>query len=331
MICDIQTEYADCLFKALTERFAGEYQFHLFQDAEKMREFISLSRAGILVIGEEFETGVYEDLPAEKVFILTEKRGKEKEDGQAFLFRYQSADVIAGDIRAELGKETINPVRSAAKKKSGKNRIRAEPGTEAQVRGLIGVYSPVHRIGKTRFAIRMGQRMARQAPVLYLNLEGYSGGSLYFDSAERQDLGDLIYCLKQERTDYGLKISSMTGQTGGMDYIMPMKNELDLRAVTCEEWMSLLDLITEKCVYETVILDLGDCIDGLYDILRRCDKIYTPYIGDDASLAKLEQYEANLRLSGNEEILRRTVKRPMQRKKAPERGNSPDDEDRAAL
>ena len=57
------------------------------------------------------------------------------------------------------------------REKRGEVRIRDEP----LVRGMIGIYSPVHRIGKTKFALRLGQKMARQVPVLYLNLEGYSG------------------------------------------------------------------------------------------------------------------------------------------------------------
>ena len=85
-----------------------------------------------------------------------------------------------------------------------------------------------------------------KVPVLYLNLEGYSGGDHYFPEDTSYDLGDLIYFLKQERTDYGLKISSMTGQYGRMDYIMPMKNESDLRAVSGEEWISLFNRYTGK-------------------------------------------------------------------------------------
>ena len=55
---------------------------------------------------------------------------------------------------------------------------------------------------------------------------------------------------------------------------------MDLRDVRKEEWLSLLDTVAEKCIYEAVILDLGDSIDGLYDILERCGRVYTPYISD---------------------------------------------------
>lgn len=105
----------------------------------------------------------------------------------------------------------------------------------------------------------------------------------------------------------------MALQKGGMDYILPMKNEQDVRSVRKEEWISLLDMILEKCIYEVVLLDLGDAVHGLYDILRKCDRIYTPYIHEGAAEAKLEQYEDNLRAAGYADILRRTVKRQMGR------------------
>ena len=114
--------------------------------------------------------------------------------------------------------------------------------------------------------------------------------------------------------DHGLKISSMTGQIGRLDYIRPMENVMDLRDVREEEWLRLFGMIAEKCVYEAVILDLGDGIDGLYEILERCSRVYTPYISDPVALAKLKQYEDNLREAGHENILRHTVKKLMRRR-----------------
>ena len=59
----------------------------------------------------------------------------------------------------------------------------------------------------------------------------------YFKGEKNQDLGDLLYYLKQERIDYGLKASLMTGQYKQLDYIMPISNENDLREVTKKEWI----------------------------------------------------------------------------------------------
>ncbi len=317
VVCDIQEEYIDHLFQILSEHMAQEYQFQLFHDPEQMMEFVGQKETGVLLIGEECRKKIQPPLSIRKRFILTETQKQQSEKDEISVFRYQSAGQIINIIEkgiqesgsGMIRKQTISDGRVSIQKK-GRERIRDEP----QIRGMIGVYSPVHRIGKTRFAMRLGRKMAMKVPVLYLNLEGYSGGDHYFPEDTSYDLGDLIYFLKQERTDYGLKISSMTGQYGRMDYIMPMKNESDLRAVSGEEWISLFNRILEKCIYEILILDLGDCISGLYDILRNCERVYTPYICEGAAMAKVEQYEKNLRTTGYNDILSRTVKKQMKKK-----------------
>ena len=241
VICDVQEEYSEHLFQILSEHFEGEYQFHLFHDLQKMRGFFKRNSAEILVIGEEYGTEITEKTDAGKKFILTGIPGEREEAENISLFRYQPAEAMIRMIRKHAGKSRMSkrknypkdpgtPGRSLTSQsqageyvseKRGKIRIRDEP----PVRGLIGIYSPVHRIGKTKFALRLGQKMASQVPVLYLNMEGYSGGSYYFQDGAEKDLGDLFYFLKQDKEDCGLKLTAMALQNGGMDYILTMNNE----------------------------------------------------------------------------------------------------------
>lgn len=322
VICDIQQEYSEYLFCLLEEYFSGSYQFHLFCEPERLKEFLMNSKAEILLTCEEYEDKIGNTSAISTVFILTEIPGRRVEPGHVSVFRYQSADNILKTISRETErKSSYNKERETVKirdspqtnklyiTKKGENRIREEPVSG----GLIGIYSPVHRIGKTKFALNLGKQMAESMHVLYLNLEGYSGGSCYFKWEEGKDLGDLLYSLRQEGIEYGICISSMAGQNGKMDYILPMKHEQDLRAVRKDDWMMLFDMIEKECIYDAVLLDLGDCVDGLYDILRRCSRVYTPYITETAAMAKLSQYEENLNETGYGEILRHTVKRKMKR------------------
>lgn len=331
LICDIQTEYAEHLQKVLEDHFSEEYQFHFFRDAGKMKEFAESGKTDILLTCEEYEAELSEKAGGANLFILTDDReyARRRRDGYTYIFRYQPADTIVRELRKGI-KKTRSPERSerylspVPEQRKRVVRIRDEPG----VRGIVGVYSPIHRIGKTKFAIRLGQKLAAQIPVLYLNMEGYSGGDFYFSGRTEYDLGDLIYCMKQERTDYGIKISTMTGQIDGLDYISPMNNEQDLRMVSKDEWITLLDRICDECIYEAVILDLGDCINGLYEIMRKCTKIYTPYICDSISDTKMEQYENNLRESGYEDVLRKTVRRQMKKAAGIKKGSgSENDQD----
>lgn len=329
VICDIQEKYAEHLLKLLTEEFSGKYQFFLFREIQKAERFIKESGAGIILVSEEYRERIqsYENIG--KQIIITEHPVYDMRSESTEIFRYQSAGEILKNIK-NICKEPEKGSRSYQKnfqnsrcavkeRRNGEVRIRDKPEEKDEKRGeLIGIYSPIHRIGKTRFAMRLGKKMSKDMSVLYLNMEGYSGGNYYFQNMKGNNLGDLLYTVRQERGDYGLKISAMTGQMGGMDYVLPMENEQDLKAVTCEEWFELFDMINEKCIYEAVILDLGESIDGIYDILRRCSRIYTPYISEGAAVSKMKQYEKNLRESGYGDVLDRTIKKLMKRTGDPE-------------
>lgn len=325
VLCDVQTGYSENLLKILTEKFQGNYRFHLFNDIRKAAEFSQKVSVDIFVAAEEYSREERRKVDAEKRFLLCGTRGRNAGSGEISLFRYQPADKIMQEIKEKEKREGI-PNAGGRKKKmqdqlSGEEELRekeyparsgerrSDISSESSIKGLIGVYSPVRRIGKTRFAMHLARQLSQKMPVLYLNMEGNAGGSYYFPENPEQDLGDLIYYIRQDGINPGMKISTMAGQADGMDYIMPMEYEQDVKNVKKEEWLELLDTILEKCIYEAVILDLGDCIDGLYEILRKCAKVYTLYIEEGAALAKLEQYEKNLRASGYGDVLGRTVKR----------------------
>lgn len=333
-ICDEQEEYAEQLLRVLEEHLGEGCRFHLFHDVGKMEEYADRRGLDVLIIGEEYEKEIRNDLKEKKRLVLTGRRdescsGETAEAGRdgyesdgrirKMIFRYQPAVDIAASIRRVIIPGKPAPAKRSAEVHPAKIIRRPAIRDSPVTKGLIGVYSPIHRIGKTKFALRIGQKMAEKGSVLYLNLEGYSGYEYYFPEGARKDLGDILYCMKQERSDYGLKISSMAGQIGKMDFIAPMENEQDLRSVSREEWTALFDMILEECIYDTVILDLGDCVDGLYEILRKCVKVYTPYIRDGISEAKLAQYEDNLRQTGYEDILAHTVKRVMKSARLTER------------
>ena len=321
VLCDVQKSYSENLLKALTEKFQGRYRFHLFHDIEKASELSRKVNVDIFMAAEEFGREERKKVTADRRFLLCETRGRSVKAGEIPVFRYQPAERIMKEIRESEGRkrEIWEKERMTEKAETATTEMenldsvekRKTPRilTTTSLKGVIGVYSPVHRIGKTRFAIRLGKQLSQKFPVLYLNLEGNAGGNYYFPENPGQDIGDLLYYMRQDRINPGMKISTMAGQADGMDYIMPMKYEQDVKDVKREEWLALLDIILEKCIYEAVILDLGDCVDGLYDILRKCVRVYTLYIDDETASAKMEQYEKNLRASGYSDVLGKTVKR----------------------
>ena len=73
-----------------------------------------------------------------------------------------------------------------------------------------------------------------------------------------------------------------------------------------EEWIQLIGEIETGSDYEYLILDLSDAVQGLFDILRLCDVVYTLSREDGFSMAKIAQYEEVIKKSNYEDIWKKT-------------------------
>lgn len=295
VICDVEKEYARNLMQAIGARKELGFQMHLFQELEQLETFAEQKKIHIMLLGEEYPANEREAIQAEERYVLMKGEGAELLPGEKGIYKYQSVDMIlTGILEDSMDKEEL---------------VRRRGNKEGK---LIGVYSPIHRIGKTKFALQLGKDLAKAGPTLYLNLEEYSGGNYYFPDNAGHNLEDILFYIRQEKGNLGLRISAMAGQIQELDYISPMPVTQDLRAVEEGEWMKLFEEIFANCIYQTLVLDLGDSIKGLFGILRACHTVYTPYTEDSISQAKLCQYSENLRRTGYEDVLEHTVQKKME-------------------
>ena len=246
VICDTQMSYSENLFRRLSEKLSGYFQFHVFHDIENLKIAAKSMQVNILLIGEEYGKEDRDEIPArQKYLLIGEKIPNERSPTEIPFFRYQSVSSMLELLLQEKDQE--NPEVQTHQIQLVSDRSQT---VKANVNGLIGIYSPVHRIGKTRFAMRMGRVLSESIPTLYLNLEGYSGLNYYLPEESGMNLGDLLYYMKQESINPVWKISTLISHMNGVDYIAPIRAEQDFREVTKEEWNQLLDLILEKPVKE---------------------------------------------------------------------------------
>lgn len=323
------------------EKFAGQKTIQILlidrEYPQKQRESIPAERKFVLVKNmqdaiAENEKSIYRYQSAEAIWSQIQNGEKSKQIQKKRSVRSMKEGVkgnkphVAGEIKnqrkawnpdtAKARENLQNPEGVQGQKRSQTltdiEKQEGLPPYRAEIKGsLIGVYSPVHRIGKTKFAMNLGKELAKKEPVLYLNLEEYAGGEFYFHDQTGQTLADLLYYARQEKGNLGLRISMMAGQDEELDYILPMPYVQDMQGVSADEWLKLFDQILENCIYEKVILDLGDSVNGLFQILEACHTVYTPYIEDGAARAKLNQYAENLRKTGKEKVLERTIQKKM--------------------
>ena len=157
VICDQEADYARNLMQMIGGRKELGFQMHMFQKLEPLKKFAEQKPIQILLIGEEYSQEERLEIPAAERFVLVKAEGRYLADEEKELYKYQSVDQILTKV-LEL---SVDKERAVAK-------------TLRKTRGsLIGVYSPIHRIGKTKYALELGKELAEKGPVLYLNLEEY--------------------------------------------------------------------------------------------------------------------------------------------------------------
>jgi hypothetical protein len=98
----------------------------------------------------------------------------------------------------------------------------------------------------------------------------------------------------------------LTRKRESLEYIAPMPMITDLKEINVNEWKHLLQRILEESVYENIVLDLDECIDGFLDILQLCDWVYMPVLEEEISHQKVCGYEEAVIRLGKDEILRKT-------------------------
>ena len=143
---------------------------------------------------------------------------------------------------------------------------------------------------------------------MYLNLETYAGIDGYFPDETQKNLSVLLYYLKQETRNLGLILAGLICQCEGVDYIPPVQIPDDLKEISADEWIWLFEEILTGSIYDVLILDIGESIQGIVKILNVCDEIYMPVSDDRSAASKIRQFERMLLQSGSSETAERVVR-----------------------
>lgn len=297
-ICDPEEGYALRMSEYLLKKVRIPYAVHLFTAPDELRRFLEKREIKVSLMAESMESVLREEGVAArmgKVFLLQETQTESAHDGSGNapvrISKYQEPEQIVSQILENLGEE-------------------AAWYTTAQESAcrLVGVYSPVRRCLQTPFAMTMGQMLARQHRVLYLNFECYSGMRQLLNREFSADIMDVMYYFRCARDKLAVRIAAITQNINGLDYIPPVCSSLDFREIRGEQWVELCRELAAIGEYEYLLLDLDDGMNGLFDLLKECCRIYTITKDDRAAVAKMTHYEEVLRFHNREDISERTRK-----------------------
>lgn len=294
-ICDTEEGYAFRMAEYLLEKVKLPYTLHLFTTVEELEKFAGREEIEVLLIAESAWRLIKEEYVRKQVaqmFVLQESGEAAGEDVRC-ISKYQSPEMVV--------QEMLNVIADGSGWKD------CPEATDTVVK-MIGIYSPVKRCLQTSFALSLGQLLAKEHKTMYLNFEMYSGLGELLRREYQTDMLDVMYYFQSAREKLALRLPTIIQNAGGLDYIPPMQYSLGIREVPGEQWLALCRDIAAIGEYEYMILDLDDGIDGLFDLLKNCQKIYTITREDPFAQAKLRQYEQMLQQGELGEISEKTVK-----------------------
>lgn len=279
-VCDLEVSYACNFMEYMNRKRNIPFEIQAFTNVTALQEFCREQEIELLLISDKAMCDAVKELPVGKLVILSEGVHYPGLDQYPSVYKYQASDNVIREVMEVYGAEKEQHPQDCILKKK----------TE-----IIAIYSPVGRVQKTSFALALGQILAKERAVLYINMENYSGFEQIFAEGCERNLSDLLYYLRQENTNLVHKINGMVQSLQNLDYIPPVFVPSDIQSTTGEEWLRLLEELCRYSSYEAVILDLGDGVQDLLRILDACDRIYMPVRKDALSEAKIRQFENHLR------------------------------------
>lgn len=292
VLCDVEEEYAQLMTEFLRGHKDLPWQIHTYTEPEGLLQQEKNVPISMLVVAESAYCEEMQKLCAGRIVLLNES-GVIRWDKLPNINKYQQAENVLREILEQYLEIAGEPL------------PRLEKGCATR---FVGMYSPVRRSLQTSFALTMAQVLSAKYRTLYLNFENYAGLKELVPDMQTRDMADLLYFLTAGKDKFRLRFQTMLQHKGDLQYIPPMRAGQNLLTVTGSEWLMLFRKLEELGEYDYIILDLSECMQGLFDILRLCFRVYTLTNEDKVAQCKIMQYEQLLQASAYEDVLQKTNK-----------------------
>ena len=293
-VCDLEAEYACNFMDYLNQKKNIPFEIQAFTSVESFVAFAKENAVELLLISSEAMCREVGELEIGKIVILTEGSKPEELKSYTGVYKYQASSDIVREVMACYGSEkAILPVQVPALKKN----------TE-----ILGVYAPSGGCQQTSFALTLAQILGKEKTVLYLNLEEYSGFEELLQKEFASTLSDLLYYVRQRSSILSVKMNSMIQSMGNMDFIPPVQSPEDICGTSWQDWEFLFQEIILHSSYETVVVDIGNGIDEVFQMLDMCTAVYMPVRTDRMAQCKIRQFEKLLKVRDYSQVLTRLHK-----------------------
>lgn len=137
------------------------FEIQVFTAVENLIAYGKKTRIELLLISGRAMCREVRELDIGKIIILSEGVHSPELDTYPSVYKYQSSSDVIREVMECYGAE--------------KKTVPGQYTVLKKTTEMLGVFSPLGRCLKTSFALTLGQILAKERAVLYLNLEEYSG------------------------------------------------------------------------------------------------------------------------------------------------------------
>lgn len=292
VLFDLEEEYAIHMSDYLREQKGVPWKIKAYTDLENLVAEEKSSHISMFLIAETSFSDELKTFNYDRMIILNES-GFVMDEKIDNIDKYQAADKVFHiliDLYLEIA--TVAPTIF-----NGVMNTR-----------FVGVYSPIKRCLQTTFALTFSELLAKNKRTLYLSFENFSGNPEIMPGENETDLSDLVYFLNADSEKFKLHFQSIVKERGELAYVPPMKAGQNILTVTTNEWKNLFSRINESGLFDVVVMDLTDNIQGLFEVLRVCSNVYTITRDDPTARVKMMQYENMLGMYDFKDVMEKTIK-----------------------
>lgn len=202
-------------------------------------------KADVILMTSSLKTIYGERMNDEKVMILDEE-GRGSEEQKIYVYKYQSAVQIYGEILkfcADMGNNFV-------------------PGGDRKGKKwtLTGIYTPVSSEKMTKKMLELCGQLGEKQKTLYLNMEQVTCLNEWLEGNGRKEgISEMIYYIKQRQDNMGTRLGTMVIQDK-FDYLMPAAIPAEIAELNGDDWQFCLEQLRYGTAYEQVIFDFGSML-----------------------------------------------------------------------
>ena len=275
-IIEKDQDYLNRIASALSIKYSDRVEAYLFSDCGTAAEAARM--ANVVLAYEGCDIQQLHLNQGTSVAYLTERTGIDKIDGLPAISKYQKLENIY--------KQILNLY---AENASGFVSAKKEDGSVARI---FVFTSPCGGTGVSSVAAACAIHFAAMGKkTLYLNLETLGKASTYFSGHGQFGMSDVIYAIKNRKTNLQMKLESCVKQDiCGVFFFSETMIALDQMELEHDETMRLLTELKLSGQYERIIVDADFQLDR--DIVRlysKVDAVVWVSDGTESSNVKIER------------------------------------------